>query len=70
MLFLKRFLLSRGIAMVGVLPAGDHACEVYLEMLYRQALAVAGPSPLPHLLWRGARLRAVRDGCSHRPAGK
>ncbi|MGA9040512.1 MAG: SPFH domain-containing protein [Terriglobales bacterium] len=56
MLFLKYLLTSGGIAMI-VVAAGILTYDIYLELLYRRALAAAGPSPLPpipHIRWRGA----------------
>ena len=46
MLFLKYLLTSGGIAMI-VVAAGILTYDIYLELLYRRALAAAGPSPLP-----------------------
>jgi regulator of protease activity HflC (stomatin/prohibitin superfamily) len=56
MLFLKYLLMSGGIGMI-VAAVGILAYDVYLEVKYRQALAVAGATPLPpipHVRWRGA----------------
>jgi hypothetical protein len=56
MLLLKYLLLWGGIAMM-VTASGILTCDIYLEMLYRRALAVAGSAPIPpipHLRWRGA----------------
>lgn len=56
MLFLKYMLMSGGIGMM-VVAAGILTYDVYLEVLYRRALATAGPAPLPpipHVRWRGA----------------
>jgi regulator of protease activity HflC (stomatin/prohibitin superfamily) len=56
MLFLKYLLMSGGIGMI-VAAVGILGYDVYLEVKYRQALAVAGTTPLPpipHVRWRGA----------------
>src|SRR5580698_2095960 len=56
MLFLKYLLMWGGIGMIAT-AAGILTYDLYLEMLYRRALAAAGPAPLPpipHLRWRGA----------------
>src|ERR1700690_2279954 len=56
MLFLKYLLMWGGIGMIAV-AAGILAYDIYLEMKYRQALAVAGAGPLPPtpvVRWRGA----------------
>jgi hypothetical protein len=56
MLFLKYLLMGGGIAMIAT-AAGILTYDIYLEMLYRRALAVAGSAPIPpipHLRWRGA----------------
>jgi regulator of protease activity HflC (stomatin/prohibitin superfamily) len=56
MLFLKYLLMWGGIGMI-VAAVGILTYDLYLEMKYRQALAVAGPTPLPpipHVRWRGA----------------
>ncbi len=56
MLFLKYLLMWGGIGMIAT-AAGILTYDIYLEMLYRRALAAAGPAPLPpipHLRWRGA----------------
>jgi regulator of protease activity HflC (stomatin/prohibitin superfamily) len=56
MLFLKYLLMSGGIGMI-VAAIGILGYDVYLEMKYRRALAVAGTAPLPpipHVRWRGA----------------
>jgi regulator of protease activity HflC (stomatin/prohibitin superfamily) len=48
MLFLKYLLMSSGLGMIAV-AAGILAHDVYLEVKYRQALAMAGVGPLPPL---------------------
>ncbi len=48
MLFLKYLLMSGGFGMIAV-AAGILAHDVYLEVKYRQALAMAGVGPLPPL---------------------
>jgi regulator of protease activity HflC (stomatin/prohibitin superfamily) len=56
MLFLKYLLMWGGIGMIAT-AAGILTYDLYLEMLYRRALAAAGPAtlpPIPHLRWRGA----------------
>jgi regulator of protease activity HflC (stomatin/prohibitin superfamily) len=56
MLFLKYLLTLGGIGMIAV-AAGILACDIYLEMKYRQALAVAGAGPLPpvpQMRWRSS----------------
>ena len=56
MLFLKYLLMSGGIGMV-LVAVGILTYDLYLEVQYRRALAVAGPEPLPpvpHMRWRGA----------------
>ena len=56
MLFLKYMLMWGGIGMIAV-AAGILAYDLYLELKYRQALAEAGPGPLPpvrRIRWRGA----------------
>ena len=56
MLFLKYLLMSGGIGMI-VAAVGILAYDVYLEVKYRQALAVAGTTPLPpipHVRWQSA----------------
>lgn len=54
MLFLKHVLMLGGIGMI-LIAASILGYDLYLEMNYRRALAVAGPAPLravPHLRWR------------------
>ena len=54
MLFLKYLLLWGGVGMIAV-AAGILAYDIYLEMKYRQALAVGGVAPLPpvpQMRWR------------------
>jgi regulator of protease activity HflC (stomatin/prohibitin superfamily) len=54
MVFAKYFLLWGGIAMITV-AAGILAHDLYLEMKYRQALAVGGAGPMPsqpRVRWR------------------
>src|ERR1700690_585813 len=56
MLFLKYLLMWGGIGMIAV-AAGILAYDIYLEMKYRQALAVAGAGPLPpvpEIRWRSS----------------
>jgi regulator of protease activity HflC (stomatin/prohibitin superfamily) len=56
MLFLKYLLMLGGIGMIAV-AAGILAYDIYLEMRYRQALAVAGAGPLPpvpQMRWRSS----------------
>jgi regulator of protease activity HflC (stomatin/prohibitin superfamily) len=56
MLFLKYLLMWGGIGMIAV-AAGILAYDIYLEMKYRQALAVAGAGPLPpvpRIRWRSS----------------
>jgi regulator of protease activity HflC (stomatin/prohibitin superfamily) len=56
MLFLKYLLMWGGIGMI-VVAAGILAYDIYLEMKYRQALAVAGAGrlpPLPRIRWRSS----------------
>jgi regulator of protease activity HflC (stomatin/prohibitin superfamily) len=56
MLFLKYLLMLGGIAMITV-AAAILAYDIYLEMKYRQALAVANAGPLPsvpQLRWRSS----------------
>jgi regulator of protease activity HflC (stomatin/prohibitin superfamily) len=56
MLFLKYLLMLGGIGMIAV-AAGILAYDIYLEMKYRQALAVAGAGPLPpvpRMRWRSS----------------
>ncbi len=56
MLFLKYLLMWGGIGMIAT-AAGILTYDIYLEVLYRRALAISGPAPLPpipHVRWRGA----------------
>jgi regulator of protease activity HflC (stomatin/prohibitin superfamily) len=56
MLFLKYLLMLGGIGMITV-AAGILAYDIYLEIKYRQALAVAGAGPLPpvpRMRWRSS----------------
>ncbi|MCU1299006.1 MAG: domain, Band 7 family protein [Acidobacteriaceae bacterium] len=56
MLLLKYLLMSGGVGMI-LVAAGILSYDVYLEMKYRRAMAVAGTVPLPpvpHVHWRGA----------------
>jgi len=56
MLFLKYLLMLGGIGMITV-AAGILAYDIYLEIKYRQALAVAGAGPLPpvpQIRWRSS----------------
>jgi len=56
MLFLKYLLMWGGIGMI-MLAAGILAYSIYLEVKYRQALAAAGPGPLPpvpQMRWRSS----------------
>jgi regulator of protease activity HflC (stomatin/prohibitin superfamily) len=56
MLFLKYLLMWGGIGMIAV-AAGILAYDIYLEMKYRQALAVAGAGtlpPMPQVRWRSS----------------
>lgn len=56
MVLLKYLLTWGGIAMM-LIAAGILGYDLYLEMRYRQAVAMAGPNPLPpvpHIRWRGA----------------
>jgi regulator of protease activity HflC (stomatin/prohibitin superfamily) len=56
MLFLKYLLTWGGVGMM-LAAAAILVYDLYREMLYRQAVAAAGPNPLPavpHLRWRGA----------------
>jgi hypothetical protein len=56
MLFLKYLLMLGGIGMITV-AAGILAYDIYLEVKYRQALAVpsAGPlPPVPQMRWRSS----------------
>ncbi len=55
MLFLKYLLMWGGIGMI-VTAVGILTYDIYVELLYRRALAVAGPAslpPIPHVRWRG-----------------
>jgi regulator of protease activity HflC (stomatin/prohibitin superfamily) len=54
MLFLKYLLMLGGIGMIAV-AAGILAYDIYLEVKYRQAMALAGAGPLPpvpQMRWR------------------
>jgi regulator of protease activity HflC (stomatin/prohibitin superfamily) len=56
MLFLKYMLMWGGIGMIAV-AAAILAHDLYLDLRYRQALAEAGPEPLPpvqRIRWRGS----------------
>ncbi len=56
MFFLKYLLMSGGIGMI-LAAAGMLTYDLYQELLYRQAVAAAGPGPLPsvpYTRWRGA----------------
>jgi regulator of protease activity HflC (stomatin/prohibitin superfamily) len=56
MFFLKYLLMWGGIGMI-VAAAGMLTYDLYQELLYRQAVAAAGPGPLPSApstRWRGA----------------
>jgi regulator of protease activity HflC (stomatin/prohibitin superfamily) len=56
MLWLKYLLMWGGVGMIA-LAAGILAYDIYLEMKYRQALAVAGAGPLPpvpQVRWRSS----------------
>ncbi len=56
MLFLKYLLMWGGIGMM-LVAAGILLYDLYQEMQYRQAVAAAGPNPLPpvpQVRWRGA----------------
>jgi len=56
MVFLKYLLMLGGIGMIAV-AAGILAYDIYLEVKYRQALAVAGGGPLPpvpQMRWRSS----------------
>ena len=56
MFFLKYLLMSGGIGMI-LAAAGMLTYDLYQQLLYRQAVAAAGPGPLPsvpYTRWRGA----------------
>jgi regulator of protease activity HflC (stomatin/prohibitin superfamily) len=56
MLLLKYLLMSGGVGMI-LIAAGILTYDVYVELKYRRAMAVAGTAPLPpvpHVRWRGA----------------
>jgi regulator of protease activity HflC (stomatin/prohibitin superfamily) len=56
MLLLKYLLMSGGVGMI-LVAAGILSYDVYVELKYRRAMAVAGTTPLPpvpHVRWRGA----------------
>ena len=56
MLLLKYLLMWGGIGMIAV-AAGILAYDIYLEMKYRQALAIANAGPLPpvpQMRWRSS----------------
>src|SRR5581483_9634812 len=56
MLLLKYLLMSGGIGMI-LAAAGILTYDIYLEVNYRRAMAIAGTAPLPpvpHVRWRGA----------------
>ncbi len=56
MLLLKYLLMSGGVGMI-LIAAGILTYDVYVELKYRRAMAVAGTAPLPpvpHVRWRAA----------------
>src|ERR1700734_2817840 len=56
MFFLKYLLMSGGIGMI-LAATGMLTYDLYQELLYRRAVAAAGPRPLPsapYTRWRGA----------------
>jgi hypothetical protein len=46
MLLLKYLLMSGGVGMI-LIAAGILTYDVYIELKYRRAMAVAGTTPLP-----------------------
>jgi regulator of protease activity HflC (stomatin/prohibitin superfamily) len=56
MLLLEYLLMSGGVGMIFI-AAGILTYDVYVELKYRRAMAIAGTAPLPpvpHVRWRGA----------------